>query len=315
MFLTAGLQDTCKTGESWPQRLYSLLRTVEQDDGTDATEGKSARVGGEHIRSRCILLGLDFCINERGGFFNPFLTCGGHVWFEFVVPLASGMYNVHCATVRVWTVFEVAKSCICLALLFAGMASPCLMWLWYHPLGSLRAGASCLLSFIVFYCNDLGSDSRSQVEEIINQFPFIDLLPCDRKSIEYFTNVYMYTVIALSFSVVFLDLVTLSGRDGFIFYLTDCFNTENGQEVQEGDWMGCEISRVTTSSSLSKQIQPGSQETVRTLNYESSIRGGSPFVRVIKKWGMDPKPSQIASDDWPWISTQINNENDLWTLS
>ena len=93
----------------------------------------------------------------------------------------------------------------------------------------------------------------------------------------------MYTVIVLSFSVVFLDLMTLSGRDGFIFYLTDYFNIENGQGVQEGDWMGCEISRVTTSSSLSKQIQPGSQETVRTLNYESSIHGGSPLVVVIKK--------------------------------
>ena len=277
MFLTVGLQDTCKTCKSWPQRLYSLLRTVEWDDRTKETEGKSTGVGGEHIRSRCILRGFDFCINERGGFFNPFLTCGWQLWFEFVVPLASGMYNVHCVTVQACTVFEVAKSYICLALLFAGMASPCLMWVWYHPLGSLRAGASCLLPFIVFYCNDLGSDSRSQVEEIINQFPFIDLLLCDRKSIKYFTNVYMYTVIVLSFSVVFLDLVTLSGRDGFIFYLTGYCTTENGQGVEEEDWLGCEMSRVTISPSLSKQIQPGSQETVRTLKYESSTHCGEPF--------------------------------------
>ena len=48
----------------------------------------------------------------------------------------------------------------------------------------------------------------------------------------------MYTVIVLSFSVIFLDLMTLSGRDGFIFYLTDYFDTENGQGVQEGGWEG-----------------------------------------------------------------------------
>lgn len=56
---------------------------------------------------KVILSGFDFCVSERGGFFNPFLTCGWHLWFEFAVPLASGMYNVHRVTVpsiyRVWS--------------------------------------------------------------------------------------------------------------------------------------------------------------------------------------------------------------------
>lgn len=161
--------------------------------------------------------------------------------------------------------------------------------------GLIEGRASCLLSFIVFYCNDLGSDSRSQVEEIINQFPFIDLLlPCDRKSIKYFTNVYMYTVIVLSFSVVFLDLVTLSGRGGFIFTWQIVSIQRMDRKCRGGGLDGVWNKQVTTSSSVSKQIQPGSQETVRTLNYEPSIRGGALWLGVIQKWGMDPKPSQAS---------------------
>ena len=187
--------------------------------------------GGEHILSRWSFRGLTFVwVREVASsvLSLPVVdTCGLNLLFLWLAVCTMCTVLLY----RVCTVFEAAKNYICLALLFAGMASPCLMWLWYHPLSSLRAGASSLLSFIIFYCGDLGSDSRSQVEEIISQFPFIDLLPCDRKSVKYFTNVYMYTVIVLSFSVIFLDLVILSGRGGFIFYLTDYFDTENGQGV------------------------------------------------------------------------------------
>lgn len=47
--------------------------------------------------------------------------------------------------------------------------------------------------------------------------------------------------------------------------------------------MGCGICRVTTSSSLSKQIQPGAQETVRATCPADEISWENPLVRVIKR--------------------------------
>lgn len=222
------------------------------------------------------------------------------------------MYNVHCVTVQYvqclkWPRVIFAWPCYLLEW------HPCLMWLWYHPLGSSRARASCLLSFIVFYCNDLGSDSEVKVEEIINQFPFIDLLPCDRKSIKYFTNVYMYTVIVLSFSVVFLDLVTLSGRDS-LFLPDRLFQYRgNGQgRYRRG------LDGVWNKQSHYQLIRKAADPTWVSRNSENTKlwaqhSWGALWLGVIQKWGMDPKPSQIASDDWPWIQ-HSNNENDLWTL-
>lgn len=112
--------------------------------------------------------------------------------------------------------FEVAKSYICIALLFAETASPCLMWFLYHPLSSLRAGAICFISFVVFHCNSftckwpmLDSSSRSRKNNFINCRLLIICYVTGNTLDILQTCKCMLLFCCLSFSVVFLDLMTL----------------------------------------------------------------------------------------------------------
>lgn len=174
---------------------------------------KSTMVGGNHHLLRQIFPGFEFCLNKRGGFFNTFLPLVD-ICSSNLLCIWLAVCTRHCLK---WPRVIFALPCYLLKL-HLSVWGGCYIILRAHWGQGSWNGLFHNTMAIVLLADDLGCDSSSHNsrDNYINYHlltgNILDILQTCKCMGFFF-------LCCLSFSVIFLGIVTLSGGDVFMFYL------------------------------------------------------------------------------------------------